>query len=247
MVENSHKVQSRSRLDAAERRRCIIEAAIPLFAAEGFRGVTTRELARQAGISEALLYRHFPSKEALYGEVLDALCRPPDSLRARVEALPRNTETLVVMLFMMGRILVNGAHFFKRESDISRLVLGSILDDGAFARLMMQRQTGRLVALMRECYGEALKVGDVSADGAPMGATFDEWPLWFCHHLFAMLHFYRLPTPAVLPYPAVDAELLDRAMRFLLRGLGLKPAVLAAVYDFARLDAMVTPWLTRDT
>ena len=41
------------------------------FATSGFRGTTTRELAARVGITEAALYRYFPSKEALYGAIID--------------------------------------------------------------------------------------------------------------------------------------------------------------------------------
>lgn len=58
------------RMTAEARRRTIAGAATKLFARRGFAGVTTRELARAAGVSEALLYRHFPNKEALYTEII---------------------------------------------------------------------------------------------------------------------------------------------------------------------------------
>jgi len=59
-----------TRLDSDERRQAIVDAAVPLFARKGFAGTTTRELAEAAGISEALLFRHFPSKQLLYREIL---------------------------------------------------------------------------------------------------------------------------------------------------------------------------------
>lgn len=58
-----------TRLDSDERRKMIVAAALPLFARKGFAGTTTKELAEAAGISEALLFRHFPSKKQLYGEI----------------------------------------------------------------------------------------------------------------------------------------------------------------------------------
>ena len=48
-----------TRLDGDERRKEIVRTAVPLFARKGFAGTTTRELAEAAGISEALLFRHF--------------------------------------------------------------------------------------------------------------------------------------------------------------------------------------------
>lgn len=52
---------------SAERRRAqIIESARHVFAQKGFAATRTREIAAEAGINEAMLYRHFPSKEELF-------------------------------------------------------------------------------------------------------------------------------------------------------------------------------------
>lgn len=60
-----------TRLTAPERRAAILRAAMDLFGRRGFAGVTTRELAGASGISEAMLFRHFPHKEALYRAILE--------------------------------------------------------------------------------------------------------------------------------------------------------------------------------
>ena len=57
---------TRTRLPAAERRVALIETALRVFAAGSYRGVTTADIAREAGVSEPILYRHFDSKRALY-------------------------------------------------------------------------------------------------------------------------------------------------------------------------------------
>lgn len=54
------------RMAAAERRQHLIETAIRLFTDGSYRGTTTAEIARAAGVSEPILYRHFASKRALY-------------------------------------------------------------------------------------------------------------------------------------------------------------------------------------
>src|SRR5215468_9826487 len=56
----------RRRLASADRRESILVAATHAFAAEGFGGARTRQIARAAGVSEALLFRHFPTKAVLY-------------------------------------------------------------------------------------------------------------------------------------------------------------------------------------
>ena len=54
-----------------ERREQILATAVNLFSRNGFRGTTTKEIARAAGVSEAMVFRHFATKEALYGAILD--------------------------------------------------------------------------------------------------------------------------------------------------------------------------------
>lgn len=61
---------SRKRLAAPERREQIVSAALESFSRTGFSGTTTREIAAAAGVSEALLYRFFPDKEALYEAII---------------------------------------------------------------------------------------------------------------------------------------------------------------------------------
>ena len=60
-----------TRLPAAERRQHLIETAIRLFSEGSYRGTTTAEIARAAGVSEPILYRHFASKRGLYLAALD--------------------------------------------------------------------------------------------------------------------------------------------------------------------------------
>ena len=59
-----------ARLHAEERRQQLLETALDFFSRKGFRGTTTKEIAAAAGVTEAMVFRHFPSKEALYNAVL---------------------------------------------------------------------------------------------------------------------------------------------------------------------------------
>jgi AcrR family transcriptional regulator len=56
----------RTRLRGAERREKILDAARKVFLENGFAGARTRRIAEEAGITEALLYRYFPSKSAIF-------------------------------------------------------------------------------------------------------------------------------------------------------------------------------------
>src|SRR5688572_22602497 len=95
------------RLSGEERRASIIQAVRHLFANKGFNGTTTRELAEAAEVSEALLYRHFPTKEALFSAIQQSYC--DDISRDRFErlaALEPSTQTLVLLVhFLVFHIL----------------------------------------------------------------------------------------------------------------------------------------------
>ena len=59
---SSINVRPAKKLSGDERRAAIIKAVQRVFAEKGFDGTTTRELASAAGVSEALLFKHFPNK-----------------------------------------------------------------------------------------------------------------------------------------------------------------------------------------
>src|SRR5215475_3084148 len=96
-----------ARLDNDERRKSIVAAAVPLFARNGFAGTTTRELAEAASISEALLFKHFPNKEALYSAMLLSCCQMKDPAVAdRLKALEPSASSLVILVHLFVSHLV---------------------------------------------------------------------------------------------------------------------------------------------
>lgn len=59
------------RLPASDRRLQLIETALDVFSRKGFGGATTKEIAVAAGVTEAIIFRHFPTKQDLYNAVID--------------------------------------------------------------------------------------------------------------------------------------------------------------------------------
>jgi AcrR family transcriptional regulator len=74
--------QARQRLTSEERRQAVLETACHVFSRSSYRGATTAEIARESGISEPILYRHFGSKRDLYLACLDSAW---DAFRATAE------------------------------------------------------------------------------------------------------------------------------------------------------------------
>ena len=70
MVNDTGRTSVRRRMPAAERKAQIVSAARDMFVRYGYSGTRTRHIAEAAGVTEAVLYQHFPSKEALFEEAI---------------------------------------------------------------------------------------------------------------------------------------------------------------------------------
>jgi AcrR family transcriptional regulator len=110
------------RTSARERQASIIAAAATLFAAKGFNGTTTREIAKTAGISEALLFKHFPTKRALYAAILAEKVQL-SQLMASVEEAAEKRDDARVFTLIAGFRIHRGA-----DPSLLRLLLFSALE-----------------------------------------------------------------------------------------------------------------------
>jgi len=211
-----------TRLDSDERRKAIVAAAVPLFARKGFAGTTTKELAEAAGISEALLFRHFPSKKHLYDEILRLGCEGHPALEC-LAALAPSTGSLVQMIHFMVRYFLLGAGTDRVELDARlRLILHSLLEDGEYARELFDRIFELIHPLFAASVEAAVAAGDLTPDVIDTANRF-----WFGHHVAAMVAFVFLPGRATIAYEGTPAALAEKASRFILRGIGLKDTAIA--------------------
>jgi AcrR family transcriptional regulator len=104
-------VPARSRLPAVERRAAVLDAALRVFGEGSYGGATTAEIARAAGVSEPILYRHFGSKRDLYCACLDEMWR---RLRETVEQVvadePDPREWLFAVPKAIGLLRAKSVH-----------------------------------------------------------------------------------------------------------------------------------------
>ena len=103
---------------AGERRAQILRAAMDCFAARGFRGTTTRDIATRVGITEAALYRHFPSKEALYAAIVEEKMAAPEWMDVVAEAAAAGDDRGVF-------------------AGLAHALLASAEDDPSFLRILL--------------------------------------------------------------------------------------------------------------
>jgi len=122
------------RMSAGDRRTQLIEVALELFSKHGFSGTTTREIAAAAGVSEAIIFRHFSSKEELYAALLEYKSRQGgveewlEELRGH--AARRDDEALFCSL--IRRILDS----YREDPSFQRLLMYSALDAHEFSQLL---------------------------------------------------------------------------------------------------------------
>lgn len=213
------------RLSSEERRLDIVKAVRAVFAEKGFHGTTTRALAEAAGVSEALLFKHFPSKEALYAAMQSACCAQKAEEGERLMALTPSTSSLVHLIhFLVSRIVLG--HGPARDDTMVRLMQRSMLEDGDFARLFLSRLAETWIPRIEECLQAAIAAGDVN--DSPVRTSLRTW---FAHHLAVMLLIIRLPNPPALDHGVSGEELVEQAVWFVLSGMGLKPEAIRRHYN----------------
>lgn len=215
------------RMSAEERKLAIVQAVIPLFASKGFRGVTTRELAQAADVSEALLYRHFPSKESLYTEIQSSICKGVDAKANHLADLEPGTATLVMIVFLLVRGPVEG---FPGDgfdhSVLKRMLTNSLMEDGEFARSFLSKRVARWMPTIVECLEAAAKSGEAKPEGVtPSNA------IWLSHHLAVGISLIFMPGKPVVDYETDKDTLIKEAVFFALRGMGVDPKAIHRHYQ----------------
>ncbi|MCC6139576.1 MAG: TetR/AcrR family transcriptional regulator [Nitrospira sp.] len=110
------------RQSGQERQASLIQAATRLFAKKGFNGTTTKEIAKAAGISEALVFKHFPTKRALYAAILAEKVTINELLGA-IEASAQKQDDRRVFTLIAGYRIRPGA-----DPTLLRLLLFSALE-----------------------------------------------------------------------------------------------------------------------
>ena len=214
----------RERISCEERKERILAAVRKVFARKGVEGATTRELAKEAGVSEALLYKHYPSKEALYQDMLMSCTAEFHAELERIAGLERSTSTLIHLVhFLVSNKILKPA---PPEMDAAiRLYVRNLTEDGKFARFAYDQRITKYVDLLEECIKAAIAAGDI-VDGSVtprMRAVLAE------RLAFVMMMNY-LPTTPILNLESKE-QVVDNTVRFILRGIGMKEEIIKRQYN----------------
>jgi len=127
------------------RREQILQAAIALFSQKGFRGTTTKEIGKAAGVSEAMVFRHFARKTDIYDAILsDKTCHegmrfPWEEDPIIIDAIARKDDFGVFY-----KLALNGLN--KQQSDVGfmRLLFYSALEEHELAERFFSEFVARI-------------------------------------------------------------------------------------------------------
>lgn len=114
---------TKKRLKAAERREVIIRDAKVLFARDGLDGVSVDNIADQVGVSPAVLYKHFKSKDELYKAVLKDIENQRDSY---VDAVLNSSDEFSSILETMTKVYID---YVSKDSTYLQMEMHCMLKD----------------------------------------------------------------------------------------------------------------------
>jgi TetR/AcrR family transcriptional regulator len=113
-------------MPATDRRAQLLDIALNLFSEKGFDRTTTKEVAAAAGVTEAIVFRHFATKQALYQAVLDRQSESPAFRKWLDEARQRMAENDDAGLF--GAIAEAVLEAYRSDPRMERLLLFAALE-----------------------------------------------------------------------------------------------------------------------
>jgi len=196
-----------ARMPADVRRADILAIAARVFSTHGFVGSTTRDIAREIGITEAALYRYFPSKEAIYTAILEERLASED-LVAPYEEAARAGDDIAVFGGLARALL----EMVERDPTFLRLMLFSALEGHQLARPFQEKRVRRLREFLagyierRTKSGAFREIDPVLAARAFVGMVID--------HLIVREVFGQHAE-----YPQTNAEVAEAFVSIFLRGM----------------------------
>ena len=146
-----------ARMTAESRKHQILVVAVRLFSQRGFVGTTTKEIAQAAGVSEAMVFRHFATKQELYSAILDHKACSGDSMNPEqmvAEALKQKDDRAVFERLAQGAL-----DHHEVDPEFQRLLLHSALEGHELAEMFFEKFIRRVYQLLGDYITERQRDG----------------------------------------------------------------------------------------
>jgi AcrR family transcriptional regulator len=207
MLKSSPIRAKRQRRSSEERRQQILQAATKLFARQGFARTTTKEIAREAGLSEGTIYKYFTNKQELLFSFLES--KALQSLQAFFAIARKDDE--VIRDFLLNRFTL-----VEQGQGLMKVVFGEALFDPKFARVLRRRLLEPARKVLTEFIAEGIREGryrklDPEVAGKVLAGLFFNFGLFW---------------PALLgekDSPYTKSELADMLAGIFLDGIRRRP------------------------
>lgn len=146
-----------ARMSAEERKLQILRVAVSLFSQRGFGGTTTKEIAQAAGVSEAMVFRHYATKQELYSAILDHKACSGDSMNPELmvaEALKQKDDRAVFEQLALGAL-----DHHECDPEFQRLLLHAALEGHELAEMFFEKFVRRVYELLGDYIAERQRDG----------------------------------------------------------------------------------------
>ena len=146
---------------AEDRRLQILQVAVSLFSQRGFVGTTTKEIAQAAGVSEAMVFRHFANKQELYSAILDHKACSGDSMNPEAlvaDALQEKDDRAV-----FERLALGALEHHECDPEFQRLLLHAALEGHELAQMFFEKFVRRVYELLGNYIAERQRDGAMVA------------------------------------------------------------------------------------
>ena len=142
-TEHSPSHAGTARLSAERRREQLLQVAVHLFSRKGFNGTTTREIAAAAGVTEAIIFRHFATKEDLYTAIIDQRLKSADAREwlKNIKLAMDADDDEAVMRQLISAIIAG----HRDDPEFQRLMLYAALEGNEIALIFMRAATAAVV------------------------------------------------------------------------------------------------------
>lgn len=193
-----------TRLPAAKRREQLLDTAVGLFAEKGYAGATTSELAKAAGVTEPIIYRHFESKRDLFIAVID---RTSEQVTQTWE---RQLKSARDSAHRLRRLIAANPMISDRGRGFYRVIIQAMMEiDDPEILGAIQRHITALHRFVSQEVAAAQSEGQVSRYYSP------EITAWTLLHLglgYGVLEALNIPGHAVDDRGVRVRDLIERLM-----------------------------------
>jgi TetR/AcrR family transcriptional regulator len=199
----------KSRMPADDRHRQLLRSAIDCFARNGFGGTKTKDIAAAAGVSEAILFRHFATKEDLYHAILDMKedQEAANSQKRAIEECAAQRDDAGVFSAVAREIFES----FEEDPAFHRLILYALLEGHLMANLFHKRLGSRRRDFMRRYVVQRQAEGAFRVCDPDLALMFS---IGTVVHFAMGKHIFGMKRPAIL-----DEAVVRQVVEFILAGL----------------------------